>query len=522
VGAPQTPRRFSTDFTDTSDYRRNRRPRQHRRFFLLSPSQNPCQTAAKRLSFFLSFFRLGLRLFFFHHHRRAERFANDKEYAMSPNPPLSAFWMPFSSNKNFKAHPRMLVGAKDMHYRDADGAQVLDATAGLWCCNAGHCREPIVRAVQQQVAELDFGPTFQLGHPKAFELAARLADGVFPGDLNAIFFTNSGSEAVDSALKIALAYHKVRGQGGKTRLIGRERGYHGVNFGGISVGGIVKNKMFFNNQLAAVSHLPHTHDPARNAFTRGRPEHGGAEFADALSRLIALHDASAIAAVIVEPVAGSTGVLIPPLGYLERLREICDANDILLIFDEVITGFGRLGKKTAADFFGVMPDMITFAKGVTSGVAPMGGVAVREDICRTFMDAAADNAIDFFHGYTYSGHPLAAAAGLGALEVYEGEGLFERAGELASEWENAMHSLRDLPNVVDIRNIGLIGAIELAPRKGAPGARAFDAFVRAFHEQHLLIRVTGDIIALSPPLIAQKSHIAEIADKLGKILKSLD
>ena len=440
---------------------------------------------------------------------------------MSSNPPLAAFWMPFSSNKNFKARPRMLVAAKDMHYQDADGAAILDGTAGLWCCNAGHCREPIVRAVQKQAAELDFGPTFQLGHPKAFELAARLAESVFPADLNAVFFTNSGSEAVDSALKIALAYHKVRGQGGKTRLIGRERGYHGVNFGGISVGGIVKNKMFFNNQLAQVSHLPHTHDPARNAYARGQPEHG-AELADALARLVALHDASAVAAVIVEPVAGSTGVLIPPKGYLERLREICTANDILLIFDEVITGFGRLGKKTAAEYFGVVPDMITFAKGVTSGVVPMGGVAVRADICRTFIDAAADNAIDFFHGYTYSGHPLAAAAGLAALDVYESEGLFERPAELAAYWEDGMHSLRGMPNVIDIRNIGLVGAIELAPRDGAAGARAFDAFIRAFHDKHLLIRVTGDIIALSPPLIAEKKHIDEIVNKVGEILKTLD
>ena len=440
---------------------------------------------------------------------------------MTQNPPMQAFWMPFSSNRNFKAKPRLLVSAKDMHYQNADGEDILDATSGLWCCNAGHCRPQIVRAIQEQAAAMDFGPTFQMGHPKAFELSERLAADVFPPELNAIFLTNSGSEAVDSALKIALAYHKVRGCGGKTRLVGRDRGYHGVGFGGISVGGISKNRMFFNN-LLQTDHLPHTHDLSRNSYTRGQPQHG-AELADALLNIIALHDASTIAAVIVEPVAGSTGVLIPPMGYLNRLREICDANDILLIFDEVITGFGRLGKRTAAEFFGVAPDMITFAKGVTSGAAPMGGVAIRDKIRRVFLDSAEGDAIDLFHGYTYSGHPLAAAAGIGAMEVYDAENLLDRAsGEIGQHWEDGLHSLKGLPHIIDIRNIGLIGAIELESIPGKPSARAFDAFVQCFHEENLLIRVTADTIALSPPLIAEKSHIDQIFDRLARVLKSLD
>jgi beta-alanine--pyruvate transaminase len=429
---------------------------------------------------------------------------------------LEAFWMPFTANRQFKDHPRLFVSAKEMHYTTHDGRQVLDGTAGLWCVNAGHCRSQIVEAVQNQVATLDFGPTFQMGHPGAFELAQQLTE-MIPG-YDHVFFANSGSEAVDSALKIAIAYHRVRGEGTRQRLIGRERGYHGVGFGGISVGGIGTNRKFFGSLLTGVDHLPHTHNLEHNAFSKGQPE-WGAHLADELERLVLLHDASNIAAVIVEPVAGSTGVLIPPKGYLERLRSICDKYGILLIFDEVITGFGRLGSSFAADYFGVKPDMITVAKGITNGTIPMGAVLVREGIYDAFMHGP-ENAIELFHGYTYSGHPVACAAGLATLNLYRQEGLFQRAQEMSGYWQEAVHSLKGLPHVIDTRNLGLVAGIELEPIAGKPAARAFDCFLRCY-ERGLLIRTTGDIIALSPPLIIEKSHIDEMFGLLAEVLKEL-
>lgn len=430
---------------------------------------------------------------------------------------LDAFWMPFTANRQFKENPRLLVSAKDMHYKSHDGREILDGTAGLWCCNAGHGRPKIVEAVQKQVAELDYAPAFQMGHPKAFELAARLA-AMLPSPLDHVFFTNSGSESVDTALKIALAYHRAKGNGTKVKLIGRERGYHGVGFGGISVGGISGNRKTFGNALSGIDHIRHTHDLARNAYTRGEPEYG-VEFADDLEKVIALHDASNIAAVIVEPVAGSTGVLIPPKGYLKRLREICTKHDILLIFDEVITGFGRLGAPFAVDYFGVVPDLVTTAKGITSGVIPMGAVFASSDIYQAFMNGP-ENLIELFHGYTYSGHPVACAAALATLDTYEEEGLLTRASELSDYWENALHALKGLPNVIDIRNLGLIGAIELQPIDGAPTKRAFQAFLNAY-EKGVLIRTTGDIIALSPPLTISKGQIDHLFDTLADVLKNL-
>ncbi len=428
---------------------------------------------------------------------------------------LEAFFMPFTANRQFKKAPRMMVGAEDMHYVAADGRKVLDGTAGLWCVNAGHARPKIVQAVQDQVAKLDYAPNFQMGHPLPFELASRIA-AMMPEDLDHVFFANSGSEAVDTALKMAIAYHRARGEGHRTRLIGRERGYHGVGFGGISVGGISGNRKQFGAMLPGVDHLPHTYDRARQAFTRGEPE-WGAHLADELERLCALHDPSTIAAVIVEPVAGSTGVLIPPKGYLKRLREICSKHGILLIFDEVITGFGRLGKGFATDFFGVVPDMITCAKGITNGTIPMGAVILRKGIYDAFMNGP-ENMIELFHGYTYSGHPVACAAALATLDTYAEEGLFERSAALHGYWEDAAHSLKDHPHVVDIRNLGLVAAVELDPLAGKPTARAYDAFVKCF-ERGLLIRYTADIIALSPPLICGKSHIDEIFGTLGDVLK---
>jgi beta-alanine--pyruvate transaminase len=437
---------------------------------------------------------------------------------MSEPNDLSAFWMPFTDNRGFKAHPRMFVAAEGMHYTASAGHQVLDATGGLWCVNAGHGRAPIVEAIRKAAGELDFAPTFQLAHPKAFEAASKIAL-LMPAGLDRIFFTNSGSESVDTALKIALAYQRARGQGTRTRLIGRERGYHGVGFGGISVGGIVGNRRQFGTLLTGVDHLRHTHDLARNAWSRGFPQHG-AELAEDLERLVALHGAETIAAVIVEPVAGSTGVLIPPVGYLERLRAICDAHGILLIFDEVITAFGRVGKATAAERFGVMPDLITMAKGLTNAAVPMGAVAVRREVHDTVVDNAAPG-IELFHGYTYSGHPLASAAACATLDLYAAEGLFEKAIELEDYWADAIHSLRGARHVIDCRNVGLIGGIELEPRPGAPTKRAMEAFHRAF-DTGLLIRVTGDIIALSPPLILEKSHIDEIVGRIGEVLAAID
>ncbi|PSH67256.1 aspartate aminotransferase family protein [Phyllobacterium sophorae] len=430
---------------------------------------------------------------------------------------LDAFWMPFTANRQFKQNPRLLVSAKDMHFKSHDGREILDGTAGLWCCNAGHARPKIVEAVQKQVAELDYAPAFQMGHPKVFELAARLA-AMLPSPIDHVFFTNSGSESVDTALKIALAYHRAKGNGTKTKLIGRERGYHGVGFGGISVGGISGNRKTFGNALGGIDHIRHTHDPARNAYTRGEPEFG-VEFADDLEKVIALHDASNIAAVIVEPVAGSTGVLIPPKGYLKRLREICTKHDILLIFDEVITGFGRLGTPFAVDYFGVIPDLVTTAKGITSGVIPMGAVFATKEIYEAFM-TGPENMIELFHGYTYSGHPIACAAALATLDTYEDEGLMTRAADLSEYWGDALHALKGLPHVIDIRNLGLIGAIELQPIDGAPTKRAFQAFLDAY-EKGVLIRTTGDIIALSPPLIISKGQIEHLFDTLADVLKNL-
>lgn len=431
---------------------------------------------------------------------------------------LDAFWMPYTANRQFKRAPRMLVGADRMHYTSQDGRQILDGTAGLWCVNAGHKRPKIVEAIKRQVEALDYAPAFQMGHPKAFELASRLVD-LAPEPFTQAFFTNSGSEAVETALKTALAYHRVKGDGARSRLIGRERGYHGTNFGGISVGGIVANRKMFGTLLSGVDHMPHTHDLSRNAFTRGQPEHG-AELADELERIVTLHDASTIAAVIVEPMAGSTGVLLPPKGYLQKLRAICDKHGILLIFDEVITGFGRIGAPFAAEYFDVMPDMIVCAKGLTNGVIPMGAVLVRKEIHDAFMQGP-DHLIEFFHGYTYSGNPVACAAGLGTLETYADEGLLTRAQDMSSYWEDALHSLKGLPHVIDIRNLGLIGAIELEPIADAPTKRAFEAFLQAY-DKGCLIRTTGDIIALSPPLIIEKQQIDTLIGTLSDILKTLE
>ncbi|ESZ42240.1 MULTISPECIES: aspartate aminotransferase family protein [unclassified Mesorhizobium] len=436
---------------------------------------------------------------------------------VTPND-LSAFWMPFTANRQFKQAPRMFVSAKDMHYTTSDGRKVLDGTAGLWCVNAGHCRPKITEAIQHQAAELDYAPAFQMGHPIVFELANRLVD-LAPKGMDHVFFTNSGSESVETALKMAIAYHRVKGEGARTRLIGRERGYHGVNFGGISVGGIVTNRKMFGTLLGGVDHMPHTHLPEKNAFSKGVPEYG-AELANELERIVALHDASTIAAVIVEPVAGSTGVILPPKGYLQKLREICTKHGILLIFDEVITGFGRLGAPFAADYFGVTPDIMTTAKGVSNGVIPMGAVFVKKEIHDAFM-TGPEHMIEFFHGYTYSGNPIACAAALGTLDTYKEECLLTRGEELAPYWEDALHSLKDEPHVIDIRNIGLIGAIELAPIAGSPTKRAFSAFVKAF-ERGALIRTTGDIIALSPPLIITKGQINELIDHVREVLRAID
>jgi len=431
---------------------------------------------------------------------------------------LDAFWMPFTPNRAFKADPRMIVRAEGMHYFTPDGRSILDGTAGLWCVAAGHARPRIVEAIQRAAAELDYSTTFNLGHPVAFEFANRLA-GILPDGLDRIAFTNSGSESADTALKIALAYQKARGKPGKFRLIGRERGYHGVNFGGLSVGGIGRNRAAFGPMVGGVDHLPHTLDISRNAFSRGMPEHG-VEYADALERLVLLHDASSIAAVIVEPVAGSTGVIIPPKGYLARLRELCTKHDILLIFDEVITGFGRLGAPFASHFFDVRPDIITMAKAITNASVPMGAVAASRDIYDTILQSS-ETPIEFFHGYTTSGHPLACAAGLATLDTFREEGLFERAAGLAPYWEDALHSLRDARHVIDIRNLGLIGGIELEPRRGAPTQRALEAY-RACFDAGVLIRVTGDIIALSPPLIIEKSQVDQIVETVRGALQRIE
>jgi beta-alanine--pyruvate transaminase len=428
---------------------------------------------------------------------------------------LESCWKPFTSNKQFKSKPRMYVAAKGMHYLTDDNRKIIDGSAGMWCVNAGHCHDKIVTAVQEQVARMDYSTAFQAGHPAEFEVAAKLAL-MAPGDLDHVVFANSGSEAVDTALKIAIAYHRLRGDGTRTRLIGRERGYHGVGFGGTSVGGMVNNRKFYGPLLNGVDHLPHTHDPDNNRFSRGQPA-TGAHLAEALEGLVALHDASTIAAVIVEPMAGSTGVLVPPVGYLERLREICTKHGILLIFDEVITAFGRIGYPFVSERLGIVPDMITMAKGLTNATVPMSGVMVRSGIYETFIEAAAENSVDLFHGYTYSGHPLATAAAKATLEVYQEEGLFERARDLGPYWEDAVHSLSDARHVVDIRSWGLVSAFELESIEGKPTARAFDVFMRCW-DRGLTFRTTGDTVAWSPPLIVEKSHIDEMVGILRDVL----
>ena len=431
---------------------------------------------------------------------------------------LNAFWLPFTPNRSFKKRPRLISKSKDMHYYTPEGRAILDATAALWCCNAGHNRKPIVEAIQRQAGELDFSPTFQFAHPLAFQLASRIAS-LAPADLDHVFFCNSGSEAADTALKISIAYHNVRGQGSRQRLLGRERGYHGVGFGGISVGGMVNNRKYFGGLLTGVDHLPATYNRQHQAFTKGEPEWGG-HLAEALEGLVTLHDGSNIAAVIVEPMAGSTGVLPPPKGYLQKLRAICDKYGILLIFDEVITGFGRLGYPFAAERYGVVPDMITFAKGVTSGTVPMGGVIVRKGIYDAFMNGP-EHAIELFHGYTYSGHPLACAAGLATLDVYRDENLFERVKTLEPIWADAIMGLKDLPNVVDIRCVGLTGAIDLAPIAGSVGLRGYKLLEHSFHEEGIMLRLSGDTIELTPPFIISEDQIGEVMDKVASSIKAV-
>jgi beta-alanine--pyruvate transaminase len=431
-------------------------------------------------------------------------------------PDLDAYWMPFTANRQFKADPRLIVAAKGIYYRTEDGREVIDGSSGLWCVNAGHGREEIAAAVGQQLLTLDYAPSFQMGHPLAFDLATALAK-LAPAGLDRIFFTNSGSESVDTALKIALAYHRARGEGQRTRLIGREKGYHGVGFGGISVGGLVNNRRAFLT-LPGAEHLVHTHDLARNAFSKGQPAHG-AEKADDLERLVALHGAETIAAVIVEPVVGSAGVLPPPVGYLERLRELCTKHGILLIFDEVITGFGRLGAPFASQVFGVTPDLMTTAKGLTNGAFPMGAVFASRAVHDAMMQGPA-NAMELFHGYTYSGHPAACAAGLATLDIYRREGLLTRAAELSPAWEAALHSLRDCPHVIDIRNLGLMGAVELAPRPDAPGARGYEVLTRAL-KAGVLIRTTADTIAMSPPLTITEEEIEQMVSILRSVLAGI-
>lgn len=428
---------------------------------------------------------------------------------------LEAFWLPFTPNTEFKRRPRIVSRAEGMYYFDQDGRRVLDSAAGLWCANAGHCRAPIVKAIQDAAATLDFAPSFQFGHPKAFEAAAKIA-ALAPGDLNHVFFTNSGSESTDTAVKIAVAWHRARGEGTRTRIIGRERAYHGVGMAGISAGGMVNNKRWFNALAFQADHLPSTYNRAEQAFTNGQPE-WGAHLADELEKLVALHDASTIAAVIVEPMAGSTGVLPPPKGYLDRLRAITRKHGILLIFDEVITGFGRLGAAFAAERFGVTPDMITFAKGVTSGAVPMGGVVIDKKIYEQFM-TGPDHAIDMFHGYTYSGHPLAAAAACATIDLYRDEGLFQRSAELEPYFGAAVHSLKGVRHVADIRNIGLAAAIDLDPIEGAPGKRGFETMKTMFFDKDVMFRVSGDTLAFSPPLIAEKSHVDEMFGRLAEAL----
>ena len=429
---------------------------------------------------------------------------------------LENYWMPFTANRSFKQNPKLFVRAEGMYYWNHQGERVLDGSSGLFCVAAGHGRREIADAVARQFTEIDYSPPFQFGHPGAFELSRRLA-AILPDDLNYIFYGNSGSEAIDSALKISLAYHRARGEGQRMRFVGRERAYHGVNFGGISISGMVRNREAFGLGLPGVVHMRHTWLPEQR-FSKGQPE-AGAELADDLQRLVDLHGADNIAACVVEPIAGSVGCIVPPKGYLGRLREICDRHGILLIFDEVITGFGRTGKPFAADSFEVVPDMITMAKALTNGNLPMGAVAVRDDIYETIVNAAPDGTIELFHGYTYSACPVAVAASLAALDIYRDEGLFERAGELSPYFLDSVFALEGIPVVSDIRGYGLLAAVELAP-DSAPGARGAEA-LRRLYEAGLLVKATGDALLLSPPLIADRSHVDEICETLRKVLGAL-
>lgn len=432
---------------------------------------------------------------------------------------LEAYWMPFTDNRRFKAKPKLVVAAKDMHFTTAEGRQVLDGLATLWCVNAGHARPRIVEAIRRQAGELDFAASFSLGHPLAFRVAERIA-ALSPAGMGHVFFTNSGSEAIDTALKIAVGYHRLRGEGTRTRFVGRERSYHGVNIAGISLGGVPANRKAYSGVLLpGVDHLRHTHGLAGNFYARGEPPQGGEELADELERIVTLHDASNIAAVVIDPISASGGVLMPPKGYLKRLREICTRHGILLVFDEVITGWGRLGAPFAAQHFGIEPDLITFAKGVTSGAVPLGGVIVKDSIYQTFTGVKGPG-VEFFHGYTYSGHPLACAAAIAALDTYEEERLFEKSKSLGKYFEDGIHSLKGQPNVVDCRNLGLIGAVELAPRPGAPnGGRAFDAFEKCW-DKGVFVRPVGDSLCFCPPLIAEKKHLDQMFGVVAEVLKT--
>ncbi len=433
---------------------------------------------------------------------------------------LDAYWMPFTANRDFKKKPRIIKAASGHHYTANDGTRLYDTFSGLWTSGLGHCHPKIVAAVQSQVAELDYCMTFQVTNDKAVALAERVV-GMAPDGISHCFFTNSGSESVDTALKIALGYHRARGEGNRTRLIGRERGYHGVNFGGMSVGGIVPNRKAFSaNLIPGVDHIGHTLDIGRNAFSRGLPQHGAA-LAEDLERLCALHDGSNIAAVIVEPVAGSTGVLPPPVGYLQRLREICDTHGILLIFDEVITAFGRLAKPFGAQRLGVIPDIITMAKGLTNGVIPMGAVLVRDSVFDAFMQGP-ESMIELFHGYTYSGHPVAAAAGLATMDVYDEEGTFEQAAGLEQHFEDLLHSFSDHKHVIDVRNFGLMGAIEMAPRDGSPGARGGEAHKKCFWDENLVIRNGVDTLQFSPFLNSDPDEMQQSFEAIRRVLDSIE
>jgi beta-alanine--pyruvate transaminase len=432
---------------------------------------------------------------------------------------LEHFWMPFTANRAFKAAPRLLAKADGMYYWTPEGRQVLDGTAGLWCVNAGHNRKPIVEAVQRQAATMDYAPPFSMAHPIAFEAATAVAK-VAPAGMQRVFFTNSGSESADTAIKMALAYHRAKGEPSRRIIIGRERGYHGVNIGGTMAGGIPGNRKAFPAMMAGVDHIRSTHDLARNAFSQGQPAHG-AEFADELDRLVAFHDPSNIAAVIVEPMAGSAGVLVPPQGYLEKLAATCKKHGIVLIFDEVITGFGRLGTPFAAHYFNITPDLLTCAKAINNAAVPMGAVIAKNEIYDTIVNAAPEGQIEFLHGYTYSAHPLACAALLATQQLYVDEQLFARSKAMAPKLEAALHSLKDARHVIDIRNLGLVGGIELEPRAGAIGRRGLEAHVKCF-EAGVLVRFTGDILALSPPLIIEEAQIGRIVETIRTALNSIE